>query len=54
MHGTDPELLCGHEHSEHALCSAQRVVPVVIRHVVSVPTPHSQDPLAQTLSGGDM
>lgn len=47
--GTDLELVCGHEHSKHALRSAQCMVPVVIRHVVPVTTLHSQDPLAQIL-----
>lgn len=45
----DLQLVGGHEHSKHALSSAQRMVPVVIRHTVPVATPHCQDPLAETL-----
>lgn len=46
---TDLQLLGGHEHSKHALSSAQRMVPVMIRHTVPVATSHCQDPLAETL-----
>lgn len=49
--GTDLKILCGHKHSEHALCGAECMVPVVIRHAVPVTTSHCQDPLAQTLQG---
>lgn len=48
---TDMELVCCHEHSEHALRSAQCMAPVVIRYIVPVASSHSQNPLTQALQG---
>lgn len=46
---TNLELTRAHEHGKHALSSTHRMAPVVIRHIVSVTTSHSEDPLAKTL-----